>query len=533
MQGWSGAPAVVSSIPRTTAGHEGFFVQSVQGGAVKPPTEDSSGRTNLCVRGLACSTGAAVALMAARANRRAKHSAIKRSAHETGRRRSLAGLGVAIGGMSTAPHTAGAEGAVAPDPAAPTVSREVAPGIYAFDQAYGIPGLGVGANIPIRMTAIKLRDGGVLVYNPCHPTKECMQQFKDLGLTDVRYLVLGTIAVEHKYYGPQWADLFPKAEVWVSPRTFSWPIDFGPNVPFGGFRFGQKLQKIPKDSTQAPWYNQGIDHLQLTVDYAPRTVFEETVLYHQDSGTMVCTDMLIGLSDNPPEILTRSPYKEGLLYFSRNTPLEVVDEGSPVTLRDGYQKSTLLLNNINPRSLLSYAAGDLSFGSVVAAAFQAPQKQLGYYGWYPCDWQDGDSPCAKLDDREVTGVTKDPSCRPGWRGEWARLTKGVEGTGFQVPSFVAELQISRDPEAVTSFADEIARRWTGIKRVVPSHFDAPLPATAESVRKAISAVAKGTPGPAARAADLSAISNFKDYLEANDLIYKPASGRGQWRPTTV
>lgn len=34
---------------------------------------------------------------------------------------------------------------------------------------------------------------------------------------------------------------------------------------------------------------QGIDHLQLTVDYAPRTVFEETVLFHQPSGTFVCT----------------------------------------------------------------------------------------------------------------------------------------------------------------------------------------------------------------------------------------------------
>jgi len=34
---------------------------------------------------------------------------------------------------------------------------------------------------------------------------------------------------------------------------------------------------------------QGIDHLQLTVDYAPRTVFEETVLFHKPSGTFVCT----------------------------------------------------------------------------------------------------------------------------------------------------------------------------------------------------------------------------------------------------
>ena len=33
--------------------------------------------------------------------------------------------------------------------------------------------------------------------------------------------------------------------------------------------------------------------------------------------------------------------------------------------------------------------------------------------------------------------------------------------------------------------------------------------------KAISAVCRGPPGPAARTADLSAILNFRDYLEEN------------------
>ena len=107
-------------------------------------------------------------------------------------------------------------------------------------------------------------------------------------------------------------------------------------------------------------------------------------------------DMLIGLADDPPEILTKSPYKEGLLYFARNEPLEKagqiwdipsrysqdfqVDVESFQVIKDGYQKllvfksysctlqgieqcsfprSTLLLNNINPRSLLSVAAGTL------------------------------------------------------------------------------------------------------------------------------------------------------------------------------
>ena len=96
-----------------------------------------------------------------------------------------------------------------------------------------------------------------------------MQQLREAQLTDVRYIaaskrlyiarpgeVCGTIAIEHKYYAPQWAKLFPKAEVWVSPRTFSWPVDFGPYAPLGGFARGKPLQKVPKDSSQAPWRSQ-------------------------------------------------------------------------------------------------------------------------------------------------------------------------------------------------------------------------------------------------------------------------------------
>jgi len=485
------------------------------------------GALHRCSRGGPEAAAAAVAVGALASGVRQRRSRADRKhvAMEAARRDVLASLAAATAASQVMPILpAHAEGYP------PTVIRQVTDGVWVFDQAYGIPGLGVGANIPIRMMVMKLDGGGYMVYNPCNPTPACMQGLADAGLTDIRYIVLGTIAIEHKYYAPQWSAKFPEAEVWISPRTFSWPIDFGAYIPIIGFPGSKKVNKIPKDATQAPWYNQGVDHLTLTVDYAPRTVFEETVLFHRASGSFVCTDMLIGLSDDPPEILTKSPYREGLLWFSRNNPLDKVDANDPATVRDGYQKSVLLLNNINPRSLLSVAAGDLQVPEQVGLALRSPQPELGYAGWYPCNWQEADSPCATLDQRQNSSKgSKSFDCRPGWRGEWARLANGVAGTGFQVPSFVAELQVSRDPEALRSFADEIARRWPGIQRVLPSHFDAPLPATSQSVREAIASAADGTPGPAARMADLSAILNFRDYLEENDLIYKPKSGRGQWR----
>lgn len=415
----------------------------------------------------------------------------------------------------------------------PTIRTKVSDGVVTFDQAFGIPGLGIGANIPIRMTVLALDGGGYLVYNPCHPTSECIGLLEEAGLSDIRYFVLGTTAIEHKFYAPEWSDRYPKAQVWISPRTFSWPIDFGSYVPVVGFKPGTELRKIPKDPSAVPWASQGIEHLQLTVDYAPRTVFEETVMFHRASGTFVCTDMLVGFSHDPPEILKQSPYREGLLYFARDSATESIDVSSEATLREGYQKSTLLLNNINPRSLLSVAAGDLTVAEQLGLAFKAPQKQLGYNGWYPCNWQELDAACAKVQQRESNlPGSKGFECRPGWRGEWNRLaagTVGNAGTGFQVPSFVAELQISRDPEAVLGFAAEIARRWPSIRQVVSSHFSCPLPANAAEVQQAIGQAAKGPPGPLERIADLSAILTFREYLEDKELIYKPARGRGAWR----
>ena len=47
--------------------------------------------------------------------------------------------------------------------------------------------------------------------------------------------------------------------------------------------------------------------------------------------------MLIGLSDEPPEILLLSPYKEGLLWFSRDETLEKV----PARTVDALQSDAL------------------------------------------------------------------------------------------------------------------------------------------------------------------------------------------------
>ncbi|GMI12398.1 hypothetical protein TrRE_jg5296, partial [Triparma retinervis] len=69
------------------------------------------------------------------------------------------------------------------------------------------------------MTVISLSTGGLLIYNPLACTQELQDLLapiiKDHG--DPRYIVLGTVALEHKVYAGVFAQNYPKADVYLQP----------------------------------------------------------------------------------------------------------------------------------------------------------------------------------------------------------------------------------------------------------------------------------------------------------------------------
>ena len=60
------------------------------------------------------------------------------------------------------------------------------------------------------------------------------QLVKELG-APVEYIVLPTFAYEHKIFVAPFSRKFPKAQVWVAPRQWSWPLNL-PLEFFGIFR---------------------------------------------------------------------------------------------------------------------------------------------------------------------------------------------------------------------------------------------------------------------------------------------------------
>lgn len=104
----------------------------------------------------------------------------------------------------------------------------------------------------MRATVIKLSDGGLFVYNPVAPTKECIKMIRSLEEKHgkVKFIILGTLGVEHKGTVGAFAAQCPEATIFIQPDQYSFPINLPPQF---FFPFGRNIQFIPKDSIQAPW----------------------------------------------------------------------------------------------------------------------------------------------------------------------------------------------------------------------------------------------------------------------------------------
>lgn len=117
--------------------------------------------------------------------------------------------------------------------------------IWTFEQPQSLGFSSVCINI--RMTVIKLKSGGLWVHAPIAPTQECIRLVKELNCP-VQFIILPTFAYEHKIFVGPFSRKFPKAQVYVAPSQWSWPINLPPQL-FGIFPTG-----ILEDADQGtPW----------------------------------------------------------------------------------------------------------------------------------------------------------------------------------------------------------------------------------------------------------------------------------------
>ncbi len=355
-----------------------------------------------------------------------------------------------------------------------TLRREILPDtIWTFDQLQGI----FYVVVPIRMTVVRLAQGGLLVYAPVAPTRQCIRLVQELvdRYGAVKYIILPTISgLEHKYFVGPFARKFPDATVFVAPNQWSFPVD----LPLSWLGFpAQRTKVLPADSSQTPFADE-FDYAILGDIDLRLGQFEEVALLHRRSQTLLVTDSIISISDRPPEIIEQDLFP--LLFHARENGREPITD-SPENRLKGWQK--ICLFSLYFRSSVLDTP---SLGKILADAWRSPNKSAqAYWGLFPFQW------------------------KANWSDSFDRLRR--DGRLLVAP-ILQTLILNRAPQETLQWADTIAS-WN-FERIVPCHFTAPIRATPQQFRQAFGFLESNNQHDLPEA-DLKTLKNI------DALLYKP------------
>ncbi|HIK16009.1 MAG TPA: DUF4336 domain-containing protein [Leptolyngbyaceae cyanobacterium M33_DOE_097] len=325
-----------------------------------------------------------------------------------------------------------------------TLRREVVQDtIWTFDQLQGI----LYVTVPIRMTVVKLEAGGLLVYAPVAPTRECLRLMQELVAVhgDVKYIILPTVSgLEHKVFVGPFARAFPQAQVFIAPNQWSFPL----NLPLTWLGFPRdRTFPLPASSEDAPFGDE-FDYATLGPIQLGLGQFEEVAFYHRRSQSLLVTDSVVSVPAEPPAIVQLDPYP--LLFHAKESATDVVAD-TLENRRKGWRRIALFAFYFRPSAL-----SVVPFGKSVLDAMKAGDRsRKAYLGWYPFAWN------------------------PGWERSFEALRGG--GHLFVAP-ILQTLILNRAPEETLAWADRVAQ-WR-FHRILPCHFEAPIEANPAQFRRA-------------------------------------------------
>ncbi len=320
--------------------------------------------------------------------------------------------------------------------------------IWTFDQLQGI----LYVAVPIRMTVVRLDEGGLLIYAPVAPTPECIRLVQELVAQHgaVKYIILPTVSgLEHKVFVGPFARKFPQAQVYVAPNQWSFPV----NLPLSwlGFPIG-RTHILPEESAKAPFGEQ-FDYAILTINLGLGT-FGEVAFFDRRSQTLLVTDTVLVVSEDPPAIVQLNP--DALMFHAKDHAFDAV-EANQATFRKGWQHIALFALYFRPSVLESIALGQ----ALKDARKAGDRSKKAYFGLFPFRW----------------------------REDWRRSFEALRGNGrLLVAPILQTLILNRSPKATLEWADRVSQ-WH-FQRIIPCHFDSPITASPQEFRQAFTFLEK-------------------------------------------
>lgn len=306
-----------------------------------------------------------------------------------------------------------------------TLRREIVRDtMWVFEQPQSLGFSNVTTNI--RMVVIKLKSGGLWVHAPIAPTKECIRLLKELN-APVEYIILPTFAYEHKIFVGPFSRRFPKAQVHVAPKQWSWPINLPPQL-FG--IFPTKGGILKNNDQEAPWADE-IEQKVLvsSVGIGP---YIEVAFFHKRTRTLLVTDAVVSVPSQPPE--------------------GIVDDDN-------------LIDAAKSNFFVRVLAGDKADEPVGNVPLQPDTltpavKDLG--------WKRMALQILYI----VPGDLRDPS--KGFAAVANRLIVGP---------ILKTLVFSTEPDLSREWIDDICNSWNFTK-IIPAHFSAPITAGPKDLKRA-------------------------------------------------
>ena len=325
-----------------------------------------------------------------------------------------------------------------------TLKRELIPGkLWLFEQVQGI----FYVIVPIRMTVIKLAAGGLMAFSPVAPTRECVQMMHDLEAEhgEVKYVILPTVTgVEHKYFAGPFAQKFKRAQVYVAPNQWSFPLD----LPMSWLGFpAKRTHVLPADSSQMPFFDEFDYAIVGPIDLSIKP-YTEVAFFHRETRSLLALDTIVSIPIEPPTVVQQDPYP--LLFHARDSAQDPLVD-TPENRLKGWARIALFTFYFQPQQLEVSPLKQM----LKDAAKSPDRSKKNYFGLYPFDWQ------------------------PNWYDSFEQLR--ADGKLIVAP-ILQTLIFNRGPQAALGWADRIAQ-WN-FTQVIPAHFSAPIEATSADFRQA-------------------------------------------------
>lgn len=333
-----------------------------------------------------------------------------------------------------------------------TIRKEVLKDkIWIFEQPHGL----LYAVVPIRMTVVKLEEGGLLVYCPIAPTQECVKLIKELESIhgNIKYIIHSTSSgLEHKVFVPPFARRFLYADIYCVPSQWTFPF----RLPLSWVGFPINRTKfLPLDWRESPFAKEFEYHI-LDIDLTQGS-FSEVAMYHKSSRTLLVTDTVISIPEKPPEIVQLNPFP--LLFHARETALDDLPDNEFNRLK-GWQRVCLFALYFRPSMIDTVGLKEL-----IINAINAPNRsRRNYFGIFPFRWLSG------------------------WQISFLAIRNRL-----LVAPILESLILPQASKKVLNWANLVSL-WN-FEQIIPAHFDAPIKSNSLEFKKAFTFIDKDSTNP--------------------------------------